>query len=66
MRSEGKNYYGIFRCGKKAGQLGYEALQEKREQIEQYKIRYDHLEMRRFIEDGNLLLGMQNWLASFY
>lgn len=35
---------GFLDVAKKAGQLGYEALQEKRERIEQYKIRYDRLD----------------------
>lgn len=35
---------GFLDVAKKAGQLGYEALQEKRERIEQYKIRYDLLD----------------------
>lgn len=35
---------GFLDVAKKAGRLGYEALQEKRERIEQYKIRYDRLD----------------------
>lgn len=35
---------GFLDVAKKAGQLGYQALQEKRERIEQYKARYDRLD----------------------
>lgn len=34
---------GFLDVAKKAGQMGYQALQEKRERIEQYKARYDRL-----------------------
>lgn len=35
---------GLLDVAKKAGQLGYEALLEKQERIEKYKVRYDHLD----------------------
>lgn len=35
---------GFLDVAKKAGQLGYEALQEKRERIEHYKQLYDRLD----------------------
>lgn len=35
---------GFLDVAKKAGQLGYQALQEKRERIEKYKARYDRLD----------------------
>lgn len=35
---------GFLDVAKKAGQLGYQAVQEKRERIERYKMQYDRLD----------------------
>lgn len=35
---------GFLDVAKKAGQLGYQAVQEKRERIERYKMQYNRLD----------------------